>query len=151
MITEKKGFRTVMDLLIDTNIILDLVFKRDGYNTSAELLKIISENGHTGYITASAVTDLFYIIHRNLYDTEKTYQSMEYIFKLVSVLGVTPEDITDAFQSKWKDFEDCVQYTIANNNSMDYIVTSNIKDFAKGDTDKVITPEECLEVLNNQH
>ena len=34
---------------------------------------------------------------------------------------------------------------------MDYIVTSNIKDFAKSDADKVITPEECLEVLNNQH
>ena len=130
-----------------TNIILDLIFKRDGYDVAVDLFKVISKHRHTGYITASSVTDLFYIIHKNLHNNEKTYQSMDYIFKLVSVLGVMPDDIKDAFESKWKDFEDCVQYTTAKNNDIDYIVTVNIKDYEKEGSDFVITPEECIELL----
>lgn len=136
-----------MDILIDTNIILDLLFKRDGYKLASDLFKIISDQGYTAYITASAVTDLFYIIHKNIRDTNETYKSMEYIFKLVNVIGVTPEDINDAFLSRWKDFEDCVQYTTAKNNNMDYIVTANIKDYKDDTLNIAITPGQCIEVL----
>ena len=137
-----------MELLIDTNILLNLIFKRNGFDVASDLFKGIFEHGYTGYITASAVTDLFYIIHRNFRDTEKTYQSMEYIFKLVNVLGVMPDDIKEAFQNGWKDFEDCVQYTTAKNNNIDYIVTANIKDYSEDSANIVITPEQCIDILN---
>lgn len=118
-----------MKLLIDTNVILDMAFQRNGNDNSMKLFRKIRDSGDSAYITASSVTDLFYIIRKEVHDMEKTYVIMENIFKLVSVLPVTEKDIQDAFMLKWKDFEDCVQYMTAKNNGADYIITVNGKDY----------------------
>lgn len=132
-----------MDLLIDTNIILDMVLKREKYQLTMQLFKTIENIGARAYITATTVTDLFYIIQKQTHDIEKTYAVMRNIFKIVSVLSVTDEDIQEAFERKWKDFEDSVQYTSAKNNQMDYIITSNIKDFENKEG-IVFLPEQWL-------
>ena len=49
-----------MKLLIDTNVILDMVFQRNGCDSSMKLFRKIRDNGDSAYITASSVTDLFY-------------------------------------------------------------------------------------------
>ncbi len=92
-----------MKLLIDTNVILDMVFHRKGCDDSMKLFRKIKDYGYVAYITASSVTDLFYITCKVLHDTEQTYAVMENIFKLVTVLSVTEKDIMDAFGQKWKD------------------------------------------------
>lgn len=51
-----------MKLLIDTNVILDMVFKRYDCEISMKLFKKAKEIGVGVYITASSVTDIFYII-----------------------------------------------------------------------------------------
>lgn len=60
-----------MKLLIDTNVILDMVFGRNGCETSMELFRRTREIGAAAYVTASSVTDLFYIIRKETHDTEK--------------------------------------------------------------------------------
>ena len=133
-----------MKLLIDTNVILDMVFQRNGCDDSAKLFRKIRENGDSAYITASSVTDLFYIIRKEIHDTARAYVIMENIFKLAAVLSVTEKDIQDAFGQKWKDFEDCVQYMTGKNNGADYIITVNRKDYE--DTSlPVRTPATWLE------
>lgn len=132
-----------MDLLIDTNIILDMVFKREKYQLTVLLFKTIENIGARAYITATTVTDLFYIIQRQTHNVGKTYSVMQNIFKIVSVLSVTNEDIQAAFEKGWKDFEDSVQYTTACNNQMDYIITCNVKDFENNEG-KVILPEKWI-------
>ncbi|MBO5524682.1 MAG: PIN domain-containing protein [Roseburia sp.] len=133
-----------MKLLIDTNVILDMIFGRRGCEASMELFKKLGKDGSGAYITASAVTDLFYIIRRETHETEQTYRMMENIFKLVKILSVSANDIQDAFGEKWKDFEDCVQCTVAQNNRMDCIITGNKKDYARASL-PVMTPQEYLQ------
>lgn len=133
-----------MKLLIDTNVILDMVFQRDGCDNSMKLFRKIRENDDSAYITASSVTDLFYIIRKETHDIERTYAIMENIFKLVAVLSVTEKDIQDAFGQKWKDFEDCVQYMTGKNNGTDYIITVNQKDYADASL-PVHTPATWIE------
>lgn len=133
-----------MKLLIDTNVILDMVFHRKGCDDSMKLFRKIKDNGYAAYITASSVTDLFYIIRKVLHDTERTYAVMENIFKLVTVLSVTEKDIIEAFGQKWKDFEDCVQYMTGRNSGADYIITVNRKDY-ENVLLPVRTPAEWLE------
>lgn len=135
-----------MDLLIDTNIILDMVFKRKKYQLTVLLFKTIDDIGARAYITATTVTDLFYIIQKQTLSVEKTYAVMRNIFKIVSVLSVTSEDIQAAFEKGWKDFEDSVQYTTAFNNQMDYIITCNVKDF-ESDKGKVILPDQWIAIF----
>lgn len=45
-----------MKLLIDTNVILDMVLKRNGCDISMELFRKIKKLGASAYITASSVT-----------------------------------------------------------------------------------------------
>ena len=66
-----------MKLLIDTNVILDMVFGRNGCETSMELFRRIREIGAAAYVTASSVTDLFYIIRKEKWkDFEDCVQYM---------------------------------------------------------------------------
>lgn len=118
-----------MRLLIDTNVILDMIFKRKNCDSSVRLFQKIREWEIEAYITASSVTDIFYIIRKETHDTNQAYTIMENIFKLVSILSVTENDIKAAFKEKWKDFEDCVQYMTGRNNQIDYIITVNEKDY----------------------
>ncbi|MDE6998964.1 MAG: PIN domain-containing protein [Lachnospiraceae bacterium] len=48
-----------MKLLIDTNVLLDMVLKRNGYDISMKLFRKIREQKVLACITASSVTDLF--------------------------------------------------------------------------------------------
>lgn len=77
-----------------------------------------------------------------------TYDIMENIFKLVNVLSVTDKDIQSAFSRKWKDFEDCVQYTTAKHNDVDYLITANAPDFV-GKELPIVSVEEGIALLEN--
>lgn len=136
-----------MKLLIDTNIILDMVLKRENCNISMELFRKIRAFRAEAYITASSVTDLFYIIRKETHNTEHTYVIMENILKLTTILSVTENDVREAFGQKWKDFEDCVQYVTSKNNHINYIITANQKDYPNA-TLPVLTPAACIELIN---
>ncbi len=60
-----------MKLLIDTNVILDMVLKRNGCGSSMELFRKVRETGAGAYITASSITDIFYILRKAIHDTNK--------------------------------------------------------------------------------
>lgn len=92
------------------------------------------------------LTDIFYIIRKETHDAKRTYIIMENIFRLVAVLSVTEKDIQDAFGQKWKDFEDCVQYTTGKNNRIDYIITANHKDYVDAML-PVMTPAAWIKMV----
>lgn len=133
-----------MKLLIDTNVILDMIFNRKGCEDSMRLFRKAEQDGSITYITASVVTDLFYIIRKETHDTEMTYKILGNIFKLTRILAVTEQDVKDAFGEGWKDFEDCVQFTVARNNRIDWIITVNRKDYAASSL-PVMSPQEYLQ------
>ena len=132
-----------MDLLIDTNIILDVVLNRPGSVEARQLFLKMETGGDSAFLTASAVTDLFYIIRKKLHDVNQTYAAMGKILNVVNVLLVNENDILTAFYTRWRDFEDCVQFVVALHQRMDYIVTRNAKDF-EDNSIPVISPEEYL-------
>ena len=137
-----------MTLLIDTNILLDIVFKRANCEKAKNLFSLARKKDIAAVITASSVTDLFYIIRKSTHDIGNTYDIMENIFKLVNVLSVTDKDIQSAFSRKWKDFEDCVQYTTAKHNDVDYLITANAPDFEAKEL-PIISVEEGIALLEN--
>ena len=51
-----------MKLLFDTNVVLDVLLNRAPYCESAAKAAVLSEKGYVnGYVSASAVTDIYYI------------------------------------------------------------------------------------------
>lgn len=65
------------------------------------------------------------------------------------VVGVLSEDIASALSQQWVDFEDCVVSCCAKKISADYIVTRNVRDFARSSV-KAITPSELFDELDSR-
>ena len=57
---------------------------------------------------------------------------------------MTEQDIDKAFSRNWKDFEDAVQYTVAEANGVDCIITRNKGDFEE-DRIPCYTPVEFID------
>ncbi len=59
---------------------------------------------------------------------------------------VTDNNIYQALDLEWDDFEDSVQYIVGDGLSVDYIVTRNTKDFALSSI-PAVTPEKFIETI----
>ena len=54
-----------MRILIDTNVILDVLLKRSPfYETAIEVLKLSARDDIQEFVSASAITDIYYICER---------------------------------------------------------------------------------------
>lgn len=133
-----------MNYMIDTNIFLDVMLNRkELVYASEEVLKLSEDRKINGFITASTVTDLYYLLKKYLKDGKIAYEYLGYILDIVSILPVTEEDVLQTYILKARDFEDALLAVCANKNSLDGIITRNIKDFKNLDV-QVITPEDFI-------
>lgn len=132
-----------MILMLDANIILDILHKREPYYTdSANISKMCETDMAEGHISTLSFANLVYIMRKELDPAgiERVLKTMLMIFRFDDL---TKADICNAASLKWTDFEDAVQASIAKRIDADYIITRNVKDYADSDI-KAITPKEFL-------
>ena len=135
-----------MKILIDTNVVWDVILERQPfYNFSAKVLEL-ADKGVDEYISAAAITDIYYLAYRDLKDREKVIVLMKDVLEIAKIISVSEKEIYNAFNLNWKDFEDAVQYSAAVSNNIDAIITRNMKGFFQGEV-KILTPEEMLESI----
>lgn len=136
-----------MRLMIDTNIFLDVLLEREPFYTASRAVLVLCENNKVqGFLSASSVTDIFYLVRRQLHSTDLAYKALGSVLDIVRVLTVTNADVLDAYIRRAADFEDCLLATCAKSNQCNAIVTRNKKDFQSfGIT--LLSPEELLELF----
>ena len=137
-----------LNLLIDTNVVMDVFLKREPFLAMSNRAITLSRRYQNvnSFISASTVTDIYYITYKNLKNHQIVRGLFKDLFKFVGVVTVTDKDIHAAFALDWKDFEDSVQYAVAKSNNFDGIVTRNMGGFTD-DAIKIFTPEEiCAHV-----
>ena len=134
-----------MNVLIDTNVILDSIERREPFAFNAHSILSLANSGEiTGFVSASAITDIHYLLKREL-KTEAVVQShIKQLSEVLTIAAVSQKEITDALSLHWNDFEDAVQYAVALNVNIDCIITRNTKDYL-GSNIQVKTPFEFLE------
>ena len=133
-----------MKILIDTNIVLDVMLKREPfYKLSLEILGLAKKDDVEEYVSASAITDIYYLAYRQLKDKEMVKKLMKELLTVVSVASVSEQEIENALYLEWNDFEDSVQYSVAFLQEMEGIVTRNPNDYKEAKI-KVWKPEELL-------
>lgn len=137
-----------MRVLIDTNIVLDVLIQREPFFEHSQLVMLASERKLIhGFVSASSITDIFYISIKCTKDKKKTYELVKKLLMgTVDTAAVDGDIIFQALDAEWNDFEDCVQYVVGERISADYIVTRNPGDF-KNSRIKVVTPEELLKII----
>lgn len=133
-----------MKILIDTNIVLDVMLRREPfYKMSLEILSLAKKDDVEEYVSASAITDIYYLAYRQLGDKEMVKKLMKELLTVVSVASVTEQEIENALYLEWNDFEDSVQYSVAFLQEMEGIVTRNPNDYKEAKI-KIWKPEELL-------
>lgn len=134
-----------MRVLLDTNIVLDYLGANQGFTEDADkVFDLASERKDIKFVSSSAITDILYVLRRAVKDRTVVREKYESLRKKISILAVTEKDIDIAFNRNWKDFEDAVQYTVAESNGVDCIITRNKSDFEE---DKIpcYSPREFIE------
>ena len=119
-----------MNVLIDTNVIIDVLVQRKPFFEHSQLVLLASEQKLiNGFVSATAVTDIFYVVRKHYNKADAHELMKKHLIGTVSVAAVDEYAILKALEMEWNDFEDCVQYVVSENISADYIVTRNPKDF----------------------
>jgi predicted nucleic acid-binding protein len=123
-----------MKVLVDTNVILDVLLKRNGlYTESFKIFQLVEQHAISGCVSSSAITDIFYLIHKAQKDINIVYQAVDALAALFTITPVFESTIKSALVLRWKDFEDAVQYSTAKENEVDCIVTRNKDDYTASD------------------
>ena len=135
-----------MRLLIDGNIILDVLQRREPhYADSSKIWKLCETERAEGFVSALTLANLVYIMRKEL-DAEKTENVLKQLTLIFRIADLTQADVMKAAEMRWGDFEDAVQAATAKRIGADAIVTRNIRDFRQSAV-TAFTPTECLERL----
>ena len=130
-------------ILLDTNIILDIALeRREFFEKSKELMLTINKLCIPSYVTATTVTDIYYILKKSK-GHQLTITFLKNLFDFIDIAGVSKEVIVSALNSELTDFEDAVQTECANQNDITIIITRNIADFKKSNLE-IFTPSEFI-------
>lgn len=139
-----------MKLLIDTNVVLDVLLRREPFfRTAAEVLSLTQRDEVREYVSASAITDIYYIANKQMKDRDAVRDLLKRLLMVVSVAAVSEREIQNALNLAWGDFEDSVQYSVALMNEMDGIVTRNPSDYQAANM-RIWLPEQALELFTNE-
>lgn len=135
-----------MNVLFDSNVIIDAITQRDQSNAGAKdlYLKAVGKEIN-GFLVSKQITDIAYVLRKHV-EKDKMRSFCQFLCKAFIVLPFKKEDIQEATMLDGKDFEDDVLIYIAGSNSMDYIATNNIDNFSESSV-KALKPEEILKLL----
>ncbi len=139
-----------MLILIDTNVLLDVIARREPYVIFSEkVIDLCRQEIINGAIAGHSVLNAMYVLRKNFTLEERK----EIFLSLCEFLYVESVDFGKIIQAlkddDFSDFEDCLQMQCALSLRADYIVTRNVKDFAASDI-PAVTPEEFLNILEEQ-
>jgi len=137
-----------MKVLIDTNVALNKLLNQAKFFDGSNAIFKLAETGYiTGYISASAVTDIYYITRKNL-GKASANKAIRELLSIYQPATVTGENIYKALDLNWDDFEDSIQYIVGESIPVDYLITRNIKDFSNSGIPSV-TPEEFINIITD--
>lgn len=137
-----------MRALLDTCVIVDVLTDRQPFSADGQRIFLAAANRQfDGFLTASSLTDVYYLTHRHTHSDSETRQALNRLLILFDLLDTTALDCRYALISEMGDFEDAVMAQSAARCNLDCIVTRNLKDFCRSPV-PACTPAEFLARLS---
>ena len=117
-------------ILIDTNIVIDLLAKREPfYQEAAKLFSLADKTKVRLFVSALSFANVNYVLLKQR-KPEETKQVLRKLKLIVGILDLEEKIINLALNDNdFNDFEDALQYFSAIENNIEIIVTRNLKDF----------------------
>jgi predicted nucleic acid-binding protein len=133
-------------VLLDTNIVLDSLQKRDPFReTSDELLLRAMKNEFACLLSVNTLSDIFYVCTRktNIFEARK---AISYLLDNFAVGALDGEDCKAAMNLPIADFEDALVVQCGLKHKVDYVITRDIE-LRQNGVVNTVTPMEFLSIL----
>jgi predicted nucleic acid-binding protein len=132
-----------MNILFDTNVLLDVFLKRQPFfSASVTLVSQVEQAAMEGWLGGTTVTTTHYLLSKSL-DRTQANQHVSTLLALFHVAPVNEIVLKSALDSSFTDYEDAVLHQAALHANLDGIVTRNAPDFSNASL-PIYSPEELL-------
>ena len=118
-------------VFVDTDIIYDLLAKREPFYPAAARLFTLADEGKVQiFISALSMANIHYLISKQ-HSVEVAKQLLRKFKVLVHIIPMDDKIIDLALNSDFVDFEDAIQYFSSLQNNIDILLTRNLGDYKK--------------------
>jgi predicted nucleic acid-binding protein len=135
-----------MNVLFDTNVVLDVLLDRQPFSKPAIILFTWAEEGAiTGFLGATTVTTICYLATKAV----GKKQAEDSVSKLLAVFSIAPVNrsvLEAALKSSFSDFEDAVLYHAARQANTQAIVTRDMDGFINSKI-PVYSPDDLVKMI----
>ena len=136
-----------MNVLFDTNVVLDVLLDREPFASPAVCLFEQVERGElSGALCATTLTTVHYLVAKSL-GKEMAREAVAKLLQLFEVASVTRAVLETGLRTDMDDFEDAVLHQSACLFGCEGIVTRNGRDFKRAEI-SIFTPEELISTLS---
>ncbi len=133
-------------MLLDTDVLIDVALDRHPHSgPSAELLDRIEHGAEPAFIAWHTVSNFYYLVA----PARGGWSARDFIVELTRFIAVAVTDteaVRYAAALPMPDFEDALQVAAARACGARYIVTRNVKDYARSPI-PTLSPQEALSEL----
>lgn len=135
----------MMKVFLDTNIVIDLLDKREPFYIDAvKLFTLAYQKKITLFVSPMTYATASYLLRKH---EKEGMRKLLNNFRQLSQITTADERVVDAaLASSFDDYEDALQYYSALTRNVDVIVTRNKKDFTSASI-PVLSPAELLKQL----
>ena len=135
----------MMKVFLDTNIVIDLLDKREPFYIDAvKLFTLAYQKEITLFVSPMTYATASYLLRKHGKENMRKLLSN---FRQLSQITTADEKVVDAaLASSFDDYEDALQYYSALTKNVDVIVSRNKKDFTSANI-PVLAPKEFLDQL----
>ncbi len=138
-----------MRILLDTNIVVDFLTKRQPwYQDTVRLFDLMARGAFEGYVSAHAITTVDYLARKQIKESSARRALLLSLLTHVKVGTIERATIDAALVSPIQDFEDAVAWAVASNLDCDFILTRDQRDFGES-SPGTISPLTLLTHLRN--
>ena len=132
-----------MKALIDTNVLLDHLAKRDGFfKDAATIFSLVEEGYLIGIVSSISIVNCSYVLLKH-YEVKDVLNQIKEMLRLFTISNVDASTLEDAANLAPYDYEDAVQYLSALQHLPDVIITRDKRGF-KDFHILVMTPSEFV-------
>ena len=146
-----------MNILIDTNVILENFLQRERYNVAHHLFENLRKQGHMLFLSSGSFYTMVFLVDKylkrecNMTGELRLSTLRQILLGILNDIGVAGHDKASLLRGvnniAFKDIEDGCQLEAAKNAGCEFLLTFNKSDYPTESNSgvKVLSPEEYLD------
>jgi predicted nucleic acid-binding protein len=132
-----------MDVFLDTNVLLDVLAKREPFYEQSVAVWTLAEQGKVrGLVSVLSFSNIYYIVRR-LRDRRAAAAALRLLRDTFTPVALDEQVLSQAMDAGLKDFEDAMQYFSALRAGAACLISRNPHHFPRSAL-SVLTPAEFL-------